>query len=170
MSNNKTKGEKKSSDFFRKFLLSFVPFIIYSLSFVPVVIYGSIILYNINFSKLWHLILLPFIIYIGIILVVFSVVFISGFIIKLFNITYKPGKYSYTMSDNNSFKWMIICALYTPCRKILEIIPIGRARNSYFRLLGMKLSENTLVGGTIKDPCVTEIGSNTTIGEYAVIY
>ena len=74
------------------------------------------------------------------------------------------------MSDNNSFKWMIICALYTPCRKILEIIPIGRARNSYFRLLGMKLSENTLVGGTIKDPCVTEIGSNTTIGEYAVIY
>jgi acetyltransferase-like isoleucine patch superfamily enzyme len=34
----------------------------------------------------------------------------------------------------------------------------------------MKIGKNTLVGGIIKDPCVTEVGENTTIGEYAVIY
>ena len=34
----------------------------------------------------------------------------------------------------------------------------------------MKIGKHTLIGGAIKDPCVTEIGNNTTIGEYAVIY
>ena len=34
----------------------------------------------------------------------------------------------------------------------------------------MKIGSNSLVGGTIKDPCVTEFGNNITMGEYAVIY
>ena len=34
----------------------------------------------------------------------------------------------------------------------------------------MKIGKNTLVGGIIKDPCVTEFGDNTTMGEYAIIY
>ena len=55
-------------------------------------------------------------------------------------------------------------------RKILEIFPIGEMKNRYYRLLGMKTGENTLIGGTIMDPCLTEIGSNCTIGLYSVIY
>ena len=34
----------------------------------------------------------------------------------------------------------------------------------------MKVGRNSLIGGIIKDPCVTEIGDFTTIGEYAIIY
>lgn len=34
----------------------------------------------------------------------------------------------------------------------------------------MKIGTNTLVGGVIKDPCVTELGDNVTMGEYAIIY
>ena len=34
----------------------------------------------------------------------------------------------------------------------------------------MKIGENTLVGGVVKDPCVSEFGENTTIGEYSIIY
>ncbi|RLI63775.1 MAG: hypothetical protein DRO67_05205 [Candidatus Asgardarchaeum californiense] len=69
-----------------------------------------------------------------------------------------------------AFKWMLFCQLYTPIRKILEIIPMGYVKIVYLRLLGMKIGKNTLLGGTIKDPCVTEIGNNTTMGEYAVLY
>ena len=131
MSNEKNKEGESSSNISRKFLLSFIPFIVFSLSFFPVVIYGSIIMYFLNFRAIWQLILIPFFVYFGIIIVVFSLLFISGSVIKLFNITYNSGKYKYEMSENNSFKWMIICALYTPCRKILEIFPIGNPRNSY---------------------------------------
>ena len=34
----------------------------------------------------------------------------------------------------------------------------------------MKIGKNTLVGGVIKDPCVTSFGNNSTMGEYAIIY
>ncbi|HEC72537.1 MAG TPA: acyltransferase, partial [Thermoplasmatales archaeon] len=43
-------------------------------------------------------------------------------------------------------------------------------KNTYYRLLGMKIGENSLVGGVIKDPCLTEFGNNVTMGEYAIIY
>lgn len=67
-------------------------------------------------------------------------------------------------------KWTLICVLYTPFRKLLEIIPLGKIKQSYFRLLGMKIGKNSLVGGVIKDPCLTEFGDNVTMGEYAIIY
>jgi acetyltransferase-like isoleucine patch superfamily enzyme len=34
----------------------------------------------------------------------------------------------------------------------------------------MKIGTNSLVGGVIKDPCLTEFGDNVTMGEYAIIY
>jgi acetyltransferase-like isoleucine patch superfamily enzyme len=52
----------------------------------------------------------------------------------------------------------------------MEIIPVGGLKNVYYRLLGMSIGTNTLVGGVIKDPCVTSFGDNTTMGEYAIIY
>ena len=38
------------------------------------------------------------------------------------------------------------------------------------RLIGMKIGKHSLVGGVIKDPCMTEFGDNSTMGEYAIIY
>jgi acetyltransferase-like isoleucine patch superfamily enzyme len=37
-------------------------------------------------------------------------------------------------------------------------------------MLGMIIGKNTLIGGTIMDPCLTEIGENCTIGLFSVIY
>lgn len=47
---------------------------------------------------------------------------------------------------------------------------MGKIKQSYFRLLGMKIGKNSLVGGVIKDPCLTEFGDNVTMGDYAIIY
>ena len=69
-----------------------------------------------------------------------------------------------------AFKWMVVCVFYTPMRKIIEIFPVGEMKYRYYRMLGMKIGKNTLVGGTIMDPCLTEIGDNCTIGLYSVIY
>ena len=74
------------------------------------------------------------------------------------------------MDNKTSYRWMILCILYTPCRKIIETFIGGSLKNKYYRLLGMKIGKNTLVGGVIKDPCVTEFGNNTTMGEYSIVY
>jgi acetyltransferase-like isoleucine patch superfamily enzyme len=95
---------------------------------------------------------------------------ISGFFIKIFNIKYKSGKYNYNYLDKNSFKWILNCSLYTPCRKIIEIFPIGRLKNIYYIIIGMKIGKNSLIGGVVKDPCITTIGNNVTMGEYSIIY
>jgi NDP-sugar pyrophosphorylase family protein len=95
---------------------------------------------------------------------------ISGLIIKIFHIKYMEGEYNYSYKDKNSFKWILTCSLYTPARKIMEIFLIGKLKNTYYSMLGMKIGENTLVGGVIKDPCMTSFGNNTTMGEYAIIY
>ena len=153
-----------------KLKVSIIVFIVFSLGFLPLIVFGKFVLIFIQFNQLWHLFLLPFLIYIGIIITVYYQLIISGLVIYLFNIKYEPGIYEYNFKDKNSRKWIIICLLYTPMRKILEIFPIGEIKNRYYRLLGMKTGENTLIGGTIMDPCLTEIGSNCTIGLYSVIY
>ena len=53
---------------------------------------------------------------------------------------------------------------------MLEIFPVGGLKNRYYKLLGMKIGKNSLIGGVIKDPCLTEFGDNVTMGEYACIY
>lgn len=47
---------------------------------------------------------------------------------------------------------------------------MGGLQRTYLRLLGMKIGRHSLVGGVIKDPCLTEIGTDTTMGEYAIVY
>ncbi|MFO7678398.1 MAG: DapH/DapD/GlmU-related protein [Thermoplasmatota archaeon] len=169
MASSKDK-KKQSSHSGKSILVSFICFVVFSLCFIPLVVSARILIYFISFNQLWHWLLLPFILYIGIALFIVSLLVISGGIIKLFNIKYSPGTYEYSLKDKNSFRWVVVCSLYTPCRKLLEMVPVGRLKNIYFRLLGMKIGENTLIGGVIKDPCVTEVGDNTTIGEYAILY
>ena len=164
------KSKKHSRSIIRPILLSTIIFIVFSLGFFPIVLAGKLLLHFLTFDKLWHFLLLPFIIYCGVVILIISEISISGLIIKLFNIKYKPGTYEYSFDDRNTFKWIIVCSLYTPCRKIIEIFPVGAMKNIYYKLLGMKIGENTLVGGVIKDPCVTEFGDNVTMGEYAIIY
>jgi hypothetical protein len=155
---------------FGALLISLIGLIIYSLCFFPVVILGILILQLLSFTHLWHFLFLPFLIYIGLIIIIISFLLITGGIIRLFNIRYQPGTYPYSYHEKNAFNWMLICSLYTPCRKLIEIVPVGKLKNTYLRLLGMSIGNNALIGGVIKDPCVTTVGNNVTMGEYAVIY
>jgi len=143
---------------------------IFSIGFVPLLIFIRGIQYIIPFLGIWFYLLLPFLIYAGISILLLSEMFFSGLIVRLFHIFYQPGCFKYHTREKNSLKWMIIVTVYTPIRKILEIIPTGGLKLSYLRLMGMKMGDNTLVGGVIKDPCVTTIGNHCTMGEYAIIY
>jgi acetyltransferase-like isoleucine patch superfamily enzyme len=156
-------------------LLSFIKltissFLILIIGLYPTVLYGYILFELMNLAIWWQWLLFPIFFYIGCIITLYSELLISGGIIRLFHIYYKPGEFTYSYTDNNAFKWILICTVYTPFRKIIEIFPVGRIKNTYYRLLGMHIGENTLVGGVIKDPCMTTFGSNSTMGEYAIIY
>jgi len=166
-STNKT---KKPSWSIKSISISIISFLVFSICFIPILIAGKILLYFISFQKTWHFLLLPFILYIGIAITVISLIMISGTIIRSFNIKYKPGKYDYTYKNKNAFRWIVVCSLYTPCRKLLEMFPMGWIKNFYYKSLGMKIGKNTLVGGVIKDPCLTEFGDNVTMGEYSCVY
>jgi acetyltransferase-like isoleucine patch superfamily enzyme len=150
--------------------ISFILFIVFSLGFFPLVIFGYFVILIIPFSELWHFFLLPFLAYIGFLITLFYQLLLNGLIIYIFNIKYEPGVYEYNFENKMAFRWLVVCALYTPMRKMLEIFPMGEMKYRYYRLVGMKIGKNTLVGGTIMDPCLTEIGDNCTMGLYAVIY
>ena len=152
------------------FINSLLMLVFFSLGFIPISFYLFIVLRFFDFSVSWHWVFFPVLIYVGVMIAVIFEILITGVLIKLFRIRYNSGKYPYSYWNKNAFCWILICSLYTPCRKIMEIIPVGGLKNLYYRLLGMRIGKNTLVGGVIKDPCMTVIGKNTTIGEYAIIY
>jgi acetyltransferase-like isoleucine patch superfamily enzyme len=151
-------------------LISIISFIVVSIGLLPTIIFGKIVLFFINFKEIWHFFLLPFLIYIVIGITLFFQFLISGLFIHIFNFKYKPGLYPYVYSNKMAFKWLVVCNLYTPMRKMLEIFPLGATKYRYYRMLGMKIGKNTLIGGTIMDPCLTEFGDNCTVGLYSVIY
>lgn len=165
--------KEKNEYFGKKFntiKISIIVFIVFSLGFFPLVIFGYYVLLIIPFSELWHFFLLPFLVYIGFSTTLFYQLLFSGIVINIFNIKYESGIYEYNLENKMAFRWVVFCALYTPIRKMLEIFPMGEMKYRYYRLLGMKIGKNTLVGGTIMDPCLTEIGDNCTMGLYSVIY
>lgn len=164
-------GNRESPGRIRGFILiTITAFIIFSLGFFPILIGIHYVNLIIPFDELWYYFLIPFLLYIGITVTVFYEVLFSGLFIHIFNIKYEPGVHKYTYQNKMAFKWLLLCALYTPIRKILEIVQLGETKNRYYRFLGMKIGENSLIGGTIMDPCLTEVGDNCTIGLYAVIY
>ena len=151
-------------------IVSFATFIVFSIGFFPILIGGGILFLFISFKELWHFLLIPFLIYISIVVTYFFQLLFSGIFIDIFNIKYKPGVYEYNYANKMAMKWIIVCFLYTPFRYLLEILPMSGMKVRYLRMLGMKIGENSLIGGTIMDPCLTEIGDNCTMGLYSVIY
>ena len=161
---------KKTKRVSRILAISIIDFLVYSLGILPLIIFGKIVLIFISFNSIWHFFILPFLIYTGILIVLFYELLIVGLFVHIFNVKYKPGIYDYNYKEKMAFKWILVCSLYTPLRKILEIAPVGEMKYRFYRMLGMKLGDNTLVGGTIMDPCLTEIGNNCTMGLFSVIY
>lgn len=157
----------------RRLSYVFIPltsFFIFSIGFIPLIAYILIVNEFFWFDTFWMYVLLPFLVYFGISILLLSQLFISGIFIKILRLYYVPGSFLYDTKEKNALKWMIVVSVYTPIRKMLEIIPMGRLKNIYLRLVGMKIGKNTLVGGVIKDPCVTKIGDHCTMGEYSIVY
>ncbi len=166
-------SQKKSSRPFWSYFFTLIPSVIFVLGLAPTVFLFYVLQWFYHyffFESWWYFVLLPLVIYIGAVILLLTELFITGGIIKLFHITYKPGTYEYSFRNKTTLKWTLICVMYTPFRKLLEIVPLGRIKQSYLRLLGMKIGHNSLVGGVIKDPCLTEFGDNVTMGEYAILY
>jgi len=150
--------------------ISIFPLIIFSIGVIPLIFWLIILFLVIPYNITLYLVLAPLITILSTYILLVSEILISGLFVKLFRVKYKEGIYEYSFSDNNALKWIFICQMYTPIRKIMETIPMGKIKNVYLRLIGMKIGKNSLVGGVIKDPCMTEIGENVTIGEYAILY
>jgi len=153
-----------------KLLFPIALLIIFYISLLPPVLLAVLAFRYLTITVWWHLLLLPAVAYIGAIITIQCITLIPAAIVRLLNITYHPGTYPYDFKNKESLKWIIVCSIYTPGRKIFEIIPLARTKKAYYRLLGMKIGANTLVGGVVKDPCLTTFGSNVTMGEYAIIY
>lgn len=150
--------------------LILVSFLIFITGLYPTLFYVYVLYHVLDLAIFWHWLLFPIFFYVGFALTFYSEILVSGVIIHIFGIKYMAGRFTYSYSDKNAFKWILVCTVYTPFRKLMEIFPIGRIKNTYYRLLGMNIGENTLVGGVIKDPSMTSFGSNSTMGEYALIY
>ncbi len=165
--------QKKNKRPVWSYFFPIIPSMFFIIGLTPVIIVFYVLhryLHLFGYTAYWHFLLLPFVLYFGAILLFLSELYITGGIIRIFHITYPPGTHEYSFRNKNTVKWTLICVLYTPFRKFLEIFPLGRIKQHYLKLLGMKIGENSLVGGVIKDPCLTEFGSNVTMGEYAIIY
>jgi hypothetical protein len=167
MSKNKTESSGKLKG---SLSILIICFFVFSLGFFPILVGGIYIYYFISFDQLWHFILIPFLIYIGAVVTLFYQIIFSGIVIHVFKIRYEPGVHDYTHNDKNTHRWLLVCTLYTPIRKLFEMFIVGGLKTTYLRMLGMKIGKNCLVGGVIKDPCLTEFGDNVTMGEYAIIY
>ena len=142
-------AKKTSKSNIRSFLFTFVSLVVFSIGLVPLIVWTTFVFYlMMPFSTIVHFIVLPFILILSLMILLVSEILISGVIVKLLNIKYMEGMYEYSVKNNMAFKWMILCQLYTPIRKLFEIIPMGFIKIAYLRLLGMKIGNNTLLGGT----------------------
>lgn len=159
----------KSKIYYLIFIL-IIPIFVFSVGVAPLLFFIIFLYLIIPKDVITYLTLSPLLLILSIFIFAVSEIVISGLIIKVCRFKYNEGIYEYSFNDLTTLKWSLICQLYTPIRKIFEIIPMGKIMIVYYRLLGMRIGNNSLVGGVIKDPCMTEIGDNVTIGEYSIIY
>ena len=164
------KKDKKPGQFKAFIIILSIATFVFSLGFLPIIIGFLYIRILIPFNQIWHFFLIPIFLFIGILVTIFYQILFSGLIVHLLNIKYEPGVYNYEYTNRDTLNWLIICNIYTPLRKLMGSFVIGELKYIYYRLLGMKIGENTLVGGTIMDPCLIEFGDNCTMGLFAVIY
>jgi len=168
-SSNKKLG-RSALWYWRRFLLTFIPFLLFSLCLFPIIVMHWFYFQYFFYQSWWGLVVFPFFLLISLVILFLCCLFITAGVIRLFHITYNEGTYPYTLKEKNVFHWMLVCQLYTPMRKLLDAVPLGSIKTIYLRTLGMKIGSNCLVGGVIKDPCMTSFGDNVTMGEYAVLY
>jgi len=168
------KFDKTGISLLRMIFLVLTPIMVYSLSALPsVLIIGSYLHYASLYFTHWimPLIFLPFILLISLLILIFSTMFFTGMTIKIFRLTYEPGRHRKSIKDKNTYHFGLFYILYRPTVKLLSIFFMSPIFAMYLRMVGAKIGKNVFFGGrnTISDPCVVEIGDNTLIGGGATI-
>lgn len=163
------KYDRSSLSAFRLIFLVLVPFIVYSIALLPtILIIGSYLFFTINFFSYWFipLFILPFVLFISYFVLVISFMVFTALTIRGLQLSYKPGKYSKSIKDKNTFHYALYYVLYRPTAKLVTLIFIPPIYALYLRMVGAKLGNQVFFGErtTISDPCVIEIGDKTLIG------
>jgi acetyltransferase-like isoleucine patch superfamily enzyme len=110
---------------------------------------------------------LPFLLILGFIIFVLGEVFSTGLIARIFR--YKEGNFKLNMDDPNTFKWLVYQTIYYPFGYFLYSLTVEPLKALHLRLCGAKIGNEVNVGGFIADPCLFEVGGNTTIGGFCEI-
>jgi acetyltransferase-like isoleucine patch superfamily enzyme len=170
----KYKGENRKYDqsllsAFRLVSLVLVPFIVYPISLLPTILtIGGYLYFTFNFFSYWFipLIFLPFVLFISYFVLVISFMVFTALTIKVLHLSYKPGKFSKSIKDKNTFHYALYYVLYRPTAKLVTLIFIPPLYSLYLKMVGAKLGKQVFFGErtTISDPCVLEIGDRTLIG------
>lgn len=170
----KQKYDRSSPAILRMILLVVIPLFVFSIAALPSV---ALLSFYILYVSTWisnliiSIFLLPFILFISLLILILSTAFFTGITIRGLHLTYKEGRYSKSIKDKTTFHFTLYYILYRPTVKLLSIIFIPPIYAKYLSLIGAKIGKHVFFGGrnTISDPCVVEIGSNSLIGGGATI-
>ena len=95
----------------------------------------------------------------------------SAVFIRVLHLRYKEGDYGSTIKDKISMKFIGSYALYFPTYKVIDFLNMPPIKVLFLKMIGCKIGKNVVLAGSewIFDPCVTEIGDNTTIGARSMV-
>ena len=155
----------------RLFLLIIVSLLCYGCAFfIPIVFFYQVIKF-LNLSYFSHIFILSISIAITYLILVFSMMISSALFIRLFRVKYEEGDYESTIKDKISVKFILSYALYFPTYKVIDFLNLPPIKSLFLKMIGCRIGKNVVLGGGewIFDPCVTEIGDNTTIGARSMV-
>ncbi len=155
----------------RLFVLIIITLLCYGCAFFVPIVFLYYVIKFLNFSYFTHIFLFSISIAIAYLILVFSMMISSAFFIRLFRVRYEEGDYGTTIKDKISVKFLLSYALYFPTYKIIDFLNMPPIKVLFLKMIGCKVGKNVVLGGGewIFDPCVTEIGDNTTIGIHSII-
>ena len=144
-------------------------FFIYSIGLLPCIFTFKLFLSILDLSETLHLFLFAFILFFEFLLLIFSEIVITAFIIRVFRIRYDEGFFDMSLEDNTYFKFILFSSLYLPLAKLIKLLTMEPLYFLYLRFLGVKIGKNTILVGRLNDPCLIEIGDNCVIGGHSII-
>jgi acetyltransferase-like isoleucine patch superfamily enzyme len=155
----------------RLFILIVTTVLCYGCAFFIPIVFLYQVIKLLNFSYFTHIFIFSISIAITYLILVFSMMISSALFIRLFRVRYEAGDYESTIKDKISTKFILSYALYFPTYKIIDFLNMPPIKALFLKMIGCKIGKNVVLGGGewIFDPCVTEIGDNTTIGARAMI-
>jgi len=155
----------------RLFLVIVITVLCYGCAFFIPIVFLYYVIKFLNFSYFTHIFIFSISIAITYLILVFSMMISSALFIRLLHVRYEEGDYESTIKDKISVKFIESYALYFPTYKVIDFLNMPPIKALFLKMIGCKVGKNVVLGGGewIFDPCVTEIGDNTTIGARSMV-